>query len=86
MWLSTDRTTWVADVIYVAVILEAGSRRGVGYTISRSLDVRLNLTALDAAIEGRKPSPGCAHHSDLGLVGSMVGTCRAIFEKCSSVN
>lgn len=54
------------------MILEAGSRRLVGYPISRSLDVRLNLAALDTAIEGRKPSPGCAHHSDRGLVDSMV--------------
>jgi putative transposase len=34
--------------------------------ISRSIDVRLTLAALNAAIERRKPPPGCVHHSDRG--------------------
>jgi putative transposase len=87
---------WVADITYVAivegfayvaVILDAWSRRAVGYAIGRSIDVRLTLAALNAAIELRKPPPGCIHHSDRrsqfaaqayreallrsGLVGSM---------------
>jgi putative transposase len=50
---------WVADItyvvitgglVYVAVILDAWSRRVVGYAISRSTDVRLTLAALRAAI------------------------------------
>ena len=66
---------WVADITYVAivegfadvaVILDAWSRRAVGYAISRSIDVRLTLAALNAAIERRKPPPGCVHHSDRG--------------------
>ncbi|WP_314963978.1 DDE-type integrase/transposase/recombinase [Bradyrhizobium cosmicum] len=66
---------WVADItyvaiaggfVYVAVILDAWSRRVVGYAISRSIDARLTLAALAAAIEGRKPPPGCVHHSDRG--------------------
>jgi len=66
---------WVADItyvavtmgfVYVAVILDAWSRRVVGYAISRSIDVRLTLAALNAAIESRKPPPGCLHHSDRG--------------------
>ena len=66
---------WVADITYVAivegfayvaVILDAWSRRAVGYAISRSIDVRLTLAALNAAIEGRRPPPGCIHHSDRG--------------------
>ena len=66
---------WVADITYVAiregfayvaVILDAWSRRAVGYAISRSIDVRLTLAALKAAIELRKPGPGCVHHSDRG--------------------
>ena len=64
---------WVADITYVAivegfayvaVILDAWSRRAVGYAISRSIDVRLTLAALNAAIERRRPPPGCVHHSD----------------------
>ena len=66
---------WVADITYVAivegfayvaVILDAWSRRVVGYAISRSIDVRLTLAALNAAIERRKPPPGCVHHTDRG--------------------
>lgn len=66
---------WVADITYVAilagfayvaVILDAWSRRVVGYAISRSIDVRLTLAALAAAVERRKPPLGCIHHSDRG--------------------
>ena len=66
---------WIADITYVAivegfayvaVILDAWSRRAVGYAISRSIDVRLTLAALRAAVESRKPPPGCIHHSDRG--------------------
>ena len=64
---------WVADItyvavamgfVYVAVILDAWSRRVVGYAISRSIDVRLTLAALNAATEDRRPPAGCLHHSD----------------------
>ena len=66
---------WVADItyvavlagfVYVAVILDAWSRRVVGYAISRSIDARLTVAALRAAIERRKPPAGCVHHSDRG--------------------
>src|SRR5450631_1673982 len=75
--LPVDRPNklWVADITYVAitagfayvaVILDAWSRRVVGYAISRSIDVRLTLAALNVAIERRKPPPECVHHSDRG--------------------
>jgi putative transposase len=66
---------WVADItyvaiaagfVYVAVILDAWSRRVVGYAISRSIDARLTIAALQAAVKRRKPPPGCVHHSDRG--------------------
>ncbi len=66
---------WVADItyvaivagfVYVAVILDAWSRRVVGYAISRSIDARLTVAALKTAVERRKPSSGCVHHSDRG--------------------
>jgi putative transposase len=66
---------WVADItyvaitasfVYVAVILDAWSRKIVGYAISRSVDVRLTLAALHSAIERRQPQPGCMHHTDRG--------------------
>jgi putative transposase len=66
---------WVADItyvailtgfVYVAVILDAWSRKVVGYAIGRSIDVRLTRAALLSAIERRRPPPGCVHHSDRG--------------------
>ncbi len=66
---------WVADLTYVAitggfayvaVILDAWSRRVVGYAIGRSIDARLTLAALRAALAARRPAAGCIHHSDRG--------------------
>jgi len=66
---------WVADITYIAItvgsvylaaILDAWSRRVVGYAISRSIDTRLALAALTAAIRTRDPPERCVHHSDRG--------------------
>jgi len=66
---------WVADLtyvaiatgfVYLAVILDAWSRRVVGYALSRRIDTRLALAALRAAVDARQPPPGCIHHSDRG--------------------
>jgi len=66
---------WVADLTYVAVsggfvylaaILDAWSRKVVGYAISRSMDARIAVAALKAAIRNRAPPKGCIHHSDRG--------------------
>jgi putative transposase len=67
---------WVADLtyirlrwefVYLAVILDAFSRRVVGYALSRRLDASLTLGALGAALADRRPPPGCIHHSDRGV-------------------
>jgi putative transposase len=64
---------WVADLtyirlltgfVYLAVILDAWSRRVVGWAISRRIDADLALAALEAAVAARRPPPGCLHHSD----------------------
>ena len=66
---------WVADLTYVAIpggfvylaaILDAWSRKVVGYAISRSMDARIAVAALKAAIRNRAPATGCIHHSDRG--------------------
>jgi putative transposase len=66
---------WVADITYIAIavgfvymaaILDAWSRRVVGYAISRSIDARLAVAALKAAVRARQPPNGCIHHSDRG--------------------
>ena len=51
---------------YLAAILDAWSRRVVGYAISRSIDARVAVAALKAAIRVRQPPKGCIHHSDRG--------------------
>lgn len=59
---------WVADLtyvaivagfVYVALILDAWSRRVIGYAIGRSIDARLTMAALRAALAQRQPPPGC---------------------------
>ena len=52
--------------VYLTVILDAWSRRVVGYAVSRRIDARLTIAALRAAPAHRQPSPGCVHHTDRG--------------------
>ena len=75
MALTGPDQPWVADLtyirilsgfVYLAVILDAWSRRVVGWALSRRIDADLALAALEAAIAGRAPPPGCVHHSDRG--------------------
>ena len=67
---------WVADItyirlktefVYLAVILDAFSRRVVGWSLDRNLTSRLSLAALAQAIATRQPLPGLIHHSDRGV-------------------
>jgi putative transposase len=73
--LDRSNQLWVADITYIAItagfvylaaILDAWSRRVVGYAIGRSIDARLAAAALKAAIWARRPPAGCVHHSDRG--------------------
>lgn len=66
---------WVADLTYIrlreqfvfaAVVLDAYSRRVVGWAVGERLDTRLATAALDRAIAVRQPAPGLVHHSDGG--------------------
>lgn len=67
---------WVADITYIrvpggfcylAAILDAYSRRVIGWHLSSQIDGALAATALDKALERRKPAPGLIHHSDRGV-------------------
>ena len=68
---------WVADITYVhlanafaylAVILDAFSRKAVGWALEQSLDTSLAVAALDQALDTRKPPKGSLiHHSDRGV-------------------
>ena len=73
---SAPNQLWVADItyiavtakfVYLAVILDAWSRRVVGYAIAPQITTRLTLAALRTAVAARRPSAGCIHHhSDRG--------------------
>ena len=67
---------WVADItyirlikefIYLAVILDAYSRRVIGWELDNTLEDELTLAALRMAIRQRRPRPGLVHHSDRGV-------------------
>ena len=67
---------WVADItyirlqaefVYLAVILDAFSRKVVGWALDRTLASRLAIAALEQAITKRQPPPGVVHHSDRGV-------------------
>jgi len=66
---------WVSDITYVrtdegwlylAAILDACSRRVVGWSLADHLRTELALDALSMALSARHPVPGLIHHSDRG--------------------
>ena len=76
MKLTGINQLWVADItyirlqrefVYLAVILDAYSRKVVGWELDRTLAARLPITALEKAIAERQPPPGLVHHSDRGV-------------------
>jgi transposase InsO family protein len=67
---------WVADItyvrlptafVYLACLLDASSRRCIGWKLSRQIDTRLTLAALEMAVAQRQPAPGLIHHADRGV-------------------
>jgi putative transposase len=48
-------------------VLDAFSRKVVGWSLDRSLQARVSLNALNRAIANRHPPPGLVHHSDRGV-------------------
>jgi len=68
---------WVADItyirlleefVYLAVILDAFSRRAIGWSMAAHLQASLALAALDMALRTREVVPGSLiHHSDRGV-------------------
>ncbi len=77
MQLSGLDQLWVADItyvrlqeefVYLAVILDAFSRRVIGWAMADHLEARLAVEALRMAIEARRPAPdSLIHHSDRGV-------------------
>jgi putative transposase len=77
---------WVADItyihleeefLYLAVVLDAFSRKVIGWHLDRTLEASLALTALQMALRQRPVGPGLVHHSDRGIqyaCGKYTGT------------
>jgi putative transposase len=76
MKISGTNQLWIADItfvrlktefIYLAGVLDAFSRKVVGWAVDRTLRQTLPLGALNQAIANRQPPPGLVHHSDQGV-------------------
>ena len=81
---------WVADLSYIrlpegfaylAAILDAFSRRVVGWELSRSLEAKVAVVALERALGQRRPPSGLIHHSDRGVQYA----CREYVERLEAV-
>jgi putative transposase len=79
--LQRPNQAWVADItyirlptafVYLACVLDAWSRRCIGWQLSQTIDTQLTLAALNHAIALRQPSPGLIHHSDRGVQYASV--------------
>ena len=67
---------WRADItyirlrnefVYLAVVLDAYSRRVIDWALGRTLEAGLAVSALAMALRQRRPAPGLVHHSDRGI-------------------
>lgn len=74
--LTAINQLWVADItyirllrefVYLAVILDAYSRRCIGWSLEPYLEAELALEALRMALARRRVEPGLVHHSDRGV-------------------
>ena len=74
--VAAPNRVWAGDItyiptlqgwLYLAVVMDLYSRRIVGWSMSRRIDTRLALSALQMAIANRKPASGLLHHSDRGV-------------------
>lgn len=67
---------WLADItyirliqefVYLALILDAYSRKGIGWALGRTLEATLTIATLKMALARRQPAAGLVHHSDPGV-------------------
>lgn len=81
MTISHLNQVWLSDItyiriktgfVYLAAVLDAYSRRVIGYAVSTSLDTALALKALRVAVAERQPGSGVIHHSDQGVQYASV--------------
>ena len=89
MTLTGVNQLWVADITYIrlyrefvflAVVLDAYSRKVVGWSLGRTLEASLAIGALKQAITQRQPAPGLVHHSDRGVQYACGGYAEVLKE------
>jgi putative transposase len=69
LWVADITYVWLrSEFVYLAVVLDAFSRRCLGWALERNIDAQLAIAALQMALRrrGGKPRPGLIHHSDRG--------------------
>jgi putative transposase len=76
MELTNINQLWIADItyirlesefVYLAVVLDAFSRRVIGWALDRTLEAKLTVAALASALSRRSITAGLVHHSDRGV-------------------
>ena len=76
MTIDNINQVWTADItyiriangfVYLAVILDLYSRKIIGYAVSKKIDSKLTIDALNMAVLRRNPPEGVIHHSDRGV-------------------
>lgn len=74
--LTSVNQLWIADItyirlesefVYLAVVLDAFSRRVIGWALDRTLEAKLTIAALKMALSRRTITAGLVHHSDRGV-------------------
>jgi transposase InsO family protein len=74
--VTAPNKVWVSDItyirtwegwLYLAIVMDLFSRKIVGWSMSKTIDSELAITALNMAIQRRHPSKGLMHHSDRGV-------------------
>lgn len=79
---------WVSDItyiptregwLYLAMVLDLGSRRCIGWAMREALEPELALSALRMGLGSRRPPAGLIHHSDRG-VQYACGDYRALLQ------
>jgi len=76
MNLTAINQLWVADItyirlrtefVYLSVVLDAFSRKVIGWALGCTLEAGLAIAALQMALQERRPTAGLVHHSDRGV-------------------
>lgn len=95
MELTGINQLWVADItyirletefVYLAVVLDAFSRRVIGWSLDRTLEDDLTIAALGMAFRRRSPDSGLTHHSDRGVQYASRDYTNLLKERCVEIS